>query len=74
MHKGGGYINRAFFQAGLVDEVSLLLVPAIDRRHGIAATFDGMKPPNNLAVALKLRWGEQRANDAIWNRYEVVGS
>jgi hypothetical protein len=39
--------------------VSLLLVPAIDGRHGIAATFDGMKPPNNLAVALRLKSVEQ---------------
>ena len=30
-------INGAFLEAGLVDEVSLLLVPRIDGRHEIPA-------------------------------------
>jgi riboflavin biosynthesis pyrimidine reductase len=28
--EGGGHINGAFLQAGLVDEISLLLVPGVD--------------------------------------------
>jgi len=33
--EGGGHINGAFLEAGLVDELSLLVVPGIDGRHDI---------------------------------------
>jgi 2,5-diamino-6-(ribosylamino)-4(3H)-pyrimidinone 5'-phosphate reductase len=72
--EGGGNINGAFLQAGLVDEVSLLLVPGIDGRRDIPAVFDGMSLSHNTAVPLKLKSVEQRANDALWIRYEVVRS
>lgn len=72
--EGGGHINGAFLQAELVDEVSILLAPGIDGRHGIAAIFDGMKLTNNLVVYLKLKSVEQRAHDTLWLRYEVVRS
>src|SRR4051794_30121708 len=42
--EGGGHINGAFLEAGLVDEVSLLIVPGIDGRHEIPALFDGVDP------------------------------
>jgi len=33
--EGGGHINGAFAEAGLVDELSLLIAPGIDGRHNI---------------------------------------
>src|ERR1039457_2713739 len=42
--EGGGHINGAFLEAGLIDEVSLLVAPGIDGRHGIPAVFDGLSP------------------------------
>jgi riboflavin biosynthesis pyrimidine reductase len=70
--EGGGHINGAFLQAGLVDEISLLLVPGVDGRHDIPAVFDGVNPKRNAAVPLTLKSIEQRQNDALWIRYEVV--
>jgi 2,5-diamino-6-(ribosylamino)-4(3H)-pyrimidinone 5'-phosphate reductase len=70
--EGGGHINGAFLQAGLVDEVSLLVVPGIDGRHNIPAVFDGVSSSRNTAVPLRLKSVEQRENDALWIRYEVV--
>jgi 2,5-diamino-6-(ribosylamino)-4(3H)-pyrimidinone 5'-phosphate reductase len=72
--EGGGHINGAFLQAGLIDEVSLLLVPGIDGRHNIPAVFDGVSPLRKKAVPLKLKSVEQRGRDALWIRYEVVRS
>lgn len=72
--EGGGHINGAFLQAGLVDEVSLLVVPGIDGRHNVPAVFDGVSPSRNTAVPLRLKSVEQRENDALWIRYEVVRS
>ena len=36
---GGGTINAAFLNAGLLDEVSILLGPGIDGRKGMTAAF-----------------------------------
>jgi riboflavin biosynthesis pyrimidine reductase len=70
--EGGGHINGGFLQAGLVDEVSLLLLPGIDGRHEIAGVFDGLSAEHRNAVPLKLRSVEQREGDALWLRYDVV--
>lgn len=70
--EGGGHINGGFLQAGLVDEVSLLLAPGVDGRHDIAAVFDGVVASDHTAVPLKLKSVEQRKGDALWIRYEVV--
>lgn len=70
--EGGGHINGAFLQAGLVDEVSLLLVPGIDGRPNIPAVFDGLESSANTAVPLKLKSVEQRKGDTIWIRYDVA--
>ena len=72
--EGGGHINGAFLEAGLVDEVSLLLVPGIDGRRGIPAGFDGLGPTKTAAVPLKLKSVEKRLGDALWIRYEIVRS
>lgn len=63
--EGGGHINGAFLQAGLVDEVSLLLVPGIDGRHEVPAVFDGVKPASKTAVPLKLKSVDRRASRVI---------
>jgi 2,5-diamino-6-(ribosylamino)-4(3H)-pyrimidinone 5'-phosphate reductase len=72
--EGGGHINGAFLQVDLVDELSLIVVPGIDGRHDVAAVFDGVSPEKNVAVPLKLKSVEQRDNDALWIRYQVVRS
>ena len=70
--EGGGHINGGFLEAGLVDEVSLLLLPGIDGRHDIPAVFDGVADSKHTAVPLKLKSVEQRESDALWIRYEVL--
>ena len=70
--EGGGHINGAFLEAGLVDEISLLIVPGIDGRRGVATVFDGLSPDRNVAVALKLKSVQERKSGTLWVRYEVV--
>lgn len=70
--EGGGHINGGFLQAGLVDEVSLLLVAGIDGRHDIPSVFDGLDAGRKTAVPLRLKSVENRDNDALWIRYEVI--
>ncbi len=70
--EGGGHINGAFLEAGLVDEISLLLIPGVDGRHGIPSIFDGVSLNKNTAVPLTLKSVERRTNDTLWIRYEVA--
>lgn len=67
---GGGTINAAFLDAGLLDEVSILLGPGIDGRKGMSATFDGL-PMDREPVNLKLMGVESYENGAVWLRYTL---
>jgi riboflavin biosynthesis pyrimidine reductase len=70
--EGGGHINGAFLQAGLVDEVSVVMAPGIDGRHDIAGLFDGLPATHRSVFPLKLRSVEQLEQGALWIRYDVV--
>ncbi len=67
---GGGHINGAFLDAGLLDEVSLMVGPGIDGRSDMAAVFDGIDEPDRPATLLKLQTVE-RMGDTVWMRYKV---
>jgi riboflavin biosynthesis pyrimidine reductase len=70
--EGGGNINGAFLKAGLVDEVSLLLVPGIDGRPSVPSVFDGLQGGRPVAVPLKLKSVRELHNGILWIRYDVV--
>jgi riboflavin biosynthesis pyrimidine reductase len=38
--EGGGGANGAFLRAGLIDEISLVICPAIDGANGAPSVFD----------------------------------
>ena len=69
--EGGGKINGSMLQAGLIDELSILIAPVTDSSVGTPTLFDlpgafGTEPE---AVRWKLKKMEQRADDIIWLRY-----
>lgn len=68
---GGGHINGGFLEAGLIDEVSLLLAPGIDGRKGQTAVFDGIDNPDRLPDRLSLTSVEPFENGTIWIRYKT---
>lgn len=68
---GGGHINGGFLEAGLVDEVSVMIAPGIDGRAGETAVFDGCKWKGNSPYRLKLNSLEQvPGTDVLWVRYQ----
>ena len=67
---GGGAINAGFLDAGLLDEVSILLAPGIDGRKGMTAAFDGL-PMDREPFALKLLSVQAYDDGAVWLRYLV---
>src|SRR3954468_21359415 len=68
--EGGGHINGAFLEAGLVDELSLLIAPGIDGRPKIPTVFEGISPQRDKAFPLRLKSVERRESDTLWLRYE----
>ena len=68
---GGGVVDWSFLQAGLIDEISLVIPPVIDGGIHLASAFDDSPFANHHApVALKLM-GVQRLEDGgLWLRYK----
>lgn len=67
---GGGNINGGFLEAGLVDEVSVMIAPGIDGRKGETAVFDGCHWQSDSPYHLKLKNVEQvEGTETIWLRY-----
>ena len=71
--EGGGRINGAFLADGLVDEVSLLVAPAVDGLMGTPAVFDyeGHEDAPK-SMALTLRTFEALDGGIVWLRYDVA--
>lgn len=66
---GGGHINGAFLEKGLLDEVSFMVAPGIDGRAGMAAVFDGIADKNRPATQLRLESVKQMG-EIVWMRYK----
>jgi riboflavin biosynthesis pyrimidine reductase len=70
--EGGGHVNGSFLRAGLVDEISLILAPAVDGRAGAPSLFDGgAAEPAAPLEALRLEHSEVLDGGAIWLRYRL---
>ncbi|GLS46071.1 dihydrofolate reductase family protein [Methylobacterium brachythecii] len=72
--EGGGGINGSMLKAGVVDELSLLLVPAVDGLKGTPAVFD-VEGTEDQTLAktrrLTLKSCEQLEGGTVWLRYEI---
>lgn len=68
---GGGHINAGFLDAGLLDEVSILIGAGIDGRGGMAAVFDGLHADTPV-TPLHLSEVKTYDSGAVWLRYSVV--
>lgn len=64
--EGGGGINGAFLEAGLIDEISLLLVPFADGARGAPTLFDR---PQGAVPTLKLQSVTRLDHDVVHLRY-----
>ncbi len=75
--EGGGIINGAFLKAGLIDEISVITVPAIDGLSGSPSIFEHIGAPDERpADGLSLRHmsTETLEGGAVWLRYRVEKS
>lgn len=73
--EGGGVANGAFLRAGLVDEVSLVICPAIDGAKGAPSLFDSSYADANREAPLtSMRLDSSTVLDGgfVWLRYSLL--
>lgn len=70
--EGGAKMNGAFLKAGLVDEISLLLWPAIDGRSGGPAIFEAGDASVGPMLALELSAATPLPSGAVHLQYRVA--
>lgn len=69
--EGGGRINGSLLEAGLIDEISLLLAPTTDGRPGLPTLFDA-GPTKAVVRGLKLLSNKVLPGGVVWLRYTVI--
>jgi riboflavin biosynthesis pyrimidine reductase len=72
--EGGGVANGAFLRAGLIDELSLVIYPAVDGAKGAPCFFDSSDADANVAApvrAMRLLSSTTLDGGAVWLRYAL---
>ena len=71
LREGGAKMNSAFLKAGLVDDISLLLCPAIDGSTGSPAMFEAGEAGLQNSLKLALASATPGAGDTVHLMYRV---
>ena len=66
---GGGVVNWTFLQAGLIDELNLVIGPVADGGQS-ASVFDSSPFTQGAPVAFKLEQARTLPGDALWLTYK----
>ena len=72
--EGGGGSNGAFLRAGLIDEISLAICPAIDGAKGAPSIFDSSNEDAGVAAPIRsmtLASTEVLEGGVVWLRYRL---
>jgi riboflavin biosynthesis pyrimidine reductase len=72
--EGGGGSNGAFLRAGLIDEISLAICPAIDGAKGAPSIFDSSEKDAAIAAPIRsmiLASTEVLEGGVVWLRYRL---
>ena len=70
--QGGGITNGAFLRAGFVDEISLIIFPAVDGAKGAPSVFDSSREDAGQVVPVRsitLDSHQVLEGGAVWLRY-----
>ena len=72
MLEGGGHINGSLLHAGLIDELSLLILPLADGSAGAPTTFEvGGFLPKREAQQLQLLEIKKLEHEVVWLQYKI---
>lgn len=75
MLEGGGHINGSVLNAGLIDEISILVLPIADGTVDSPTTFEVSKYlPQKPTTQLKLTDVQKLMHDVVWLKYKAAVS
>jgi riboflavin biosynthesis pyrimidine reductase len=72
--EGGGRSNGSFLRAGLIDEISLAICPAVDGARGAPYIFDSEDTEADVRAPIRsmtLASCEVLEGGAVWLRYRL---
>jgi riboflavin biosynthesis pyrimidine reductase len=72
--EGGGGANGAFLRAGLIDEINLIVCPAVDGAKGAPSVFDSTEAESDRrapVTAMTLESSKVLEGGAVWLRYRI---
>ena len=72
--EGGGNSNGSFLRAGLIDEISLAICPAVDGARGVPQVFDSRDEDADTRApisSMTLESCEVLEGGAVWLRYRL---
>ena len=71
--EGGGTTNGSFLRAGLIDEINLILCPAVDGTKGAPSAFDSREagPQKAPLQKMTLESSQPLEGGALWLRYRL---
>ena len=72
--EGGGGSNGSFLRAGLIDEISVAICPAVDGSKGAPSIFDSSDHDSGVAApirAMTLASSEVLEGGVVWLRYRL---
>jgi riboflavin biosynthesis pyrimidine reductase len=72
--EGGGHANGEFLRAGLIDEISLAICPAVDGAYGAPSVFDSRSDEAGVRAPvsqMSLESCEVLDGGAVWLRYRL---
>jgi len=72
--EGGGRSNGSFLRAGLIDEISLAICPAVDGAQGAPSIFDSNEEDAGIAAPIRsmtLASTEVLEGGVVWLRYRL---
>ena len=75
--EGGGRSNGSFLRAGLIDEISVAICPAIDGARGAPYIFDSEEAEADVRAPIRsmtLASCEVLEGGAVWLRYRLTNS
>lgn len=71
--QGGGITNGAFLSAGLLDELSLMIIPIVDGEVGVSSVFDISSALKRVAVKkLQLKSVKRYKQDCVWLKFSML--
>lgn len=69
---GGGILNWSFLSAGLIDEISIVMAPAVDGATNTARLFNSQFAGNPHAISFKPIKIKSYSDGTLWLRYKPI--